>query len=367
MSLETMIELMQQQLAQQQKQLDLQQKQAAEERSLLLSIVKNFQTGAALIEETSSSSGQSSSSSATQLKMTSDFQDVSAQIGKFVYSPEEGSTFEVWYKRAKGVFASGKGKNVSEEDKAAIIRSKLSDNDFTTFANSILPKEPEELSLDEMTERLKKIFGRKESLFARRYKAWRVEKLDDEDFVSFAARINRAAEDFEYDSFQIDDFKMQLFIQGLKSIKDASVLKELLKKTDAHQAKRDASVDPESVGKLTLDDLAVIAERMVTLEKDRRELESHPVAKEEISAIMKNEKMWKCWFCGDDHLNRKCPYREKRCDDCGQKGHRKGYCASAERVRQKQNWKKNPHQERKNHQIVTKLEQRLHLASSSSR
>ncbi|KXJ62390.1 hypothetical protein RP20_CCG014126 [Aedes albopictus] len=36
-----------------------------------------------------------------------------------------------------------------------------------------------------------------------------------------------------------------------------------------------------------------------------------------------------CWLCGALHYVRDCSYRNHKCSDCGQFGHREGYCESA--------------------------------------
>ena len=276
-----------------------------------------------------------------QIRMTSDFQDVSLQIKDFVYAPEDGLTFEAWMDRVQEVFASDKGANVSEVDKAAIIRAKLNDDDYKLFANNILPKKPEGMTLSEMTDHLKKIFGRKESLFSRRYKAWQIEKAIGEDFTTFASRVNKAAEDFEFSTFKIDDFKAQLFVQGLKTIGDAPVLKELLKKTDAYQARRDAAENPETVAPLTLNELATVAERIVILEKERKHLEQRPSYKQEVYAVVKEQKPLKCHFCDGYHRHAECPYKEKICEACKSKGHQNGHCEHAKQylARRQRNFK----------------------------
>ncbi|XP_055584984.1 uncharacterized protein K02A2.6-like [Uranotaenia lowii] len=35
-----------------------------------------------------------------------------------------------------------------------------------------------------------------------------------------------------------------------------------------------------------------------------------------------------CWKCGAMHYTRECPYKDHKCSDCGNNGHREGYCLS---------------------------------------
>lgn len=266
---------------------------------------------------------------------SSDYQDVSSQIEKFIFAPEECCTFERWIKRVNGVFASDKGKRISEMDKAAIIRSKLSNDDYNQFANDVIPKSPEELSLEEHVKHLTKLFGRKESLFSRRYKAWQIKKRADEDFLSFGARIKKVTEDFEFSSFKSEDFMMQLFVQGLDASEDAFIRKKMLEKTDDHHAKLEAAADKDTVPELTLDSLTATAQRLVELNKDCKSIEL-PARGVEVAAVAKIEKEKtdrppKCRNCRGFHLHKNCPFKDKACFGCQQLGHTKEYCKNRDK------------------------------------
>lgn len=277
---------------------------------------------------------------AIALNSSSDYQDISSQIEKFQYAPEDSLTVEPWLERADGVFASDKGKKLSEPDQTAIVRSKLTSSDYQRLASSILPTKPEELSMDDTKKHLKRLFGRKETLFARRFKAWRVEMRDEEDFATYGARVNKAGEDSEFASFQVDDFKAQLFVQGLKSSKHAPVLKKLLEKVDEQQAKRESAVDAAAAAAaptMTLHDLVTIAERMIQLDSDRKGVNLQPSAPEtqDVLSVSRPQRPQRppgpCPFCGVMHWAKDCPCKDKECTDCKQKGHNKGFCDAAKR------------------------------------
>ena len=164
------------------------QTEASDRREqILLDALSNLNLSGA----TSASPGGSNS------KMSSDFHDVSSQIDKFAYNPEELSTFDRWIRRAETVFASDKAQNISDTDKAAIIRSKLSTNEYYQFESHILPKKPQELELNDTIKQLSMLFGRKESLFSRRFRAWQTEIKPEESYLALAARIKKVGEDFE--------------------------------------------------------------------------------------------------------------------------------------------------------------------------
>jgi hypothetical protein len=272
-----------------------------------------------------------------KFQLSTDFQDVSGQVEKFIYQPEEGLTFDRWINRAQRVFASDKGKKLSDSDKAAIICAKLSAEDYNQFESDQLPKKLEALTLEETTKHLMRLFGKKESVFSRRYRGWQTEIGADESYLAFAARIKKTAEDFEMESFGRDDLMTQLFVQGLKSAKHAMVRKKMLEKADEYQAKLESAEEASTVPKLTVDQLADTATRLANLDKVNKTVD--PIRAIEVTAIQKNvrddKKLWKCRLCTGFHFHRECPYKDKRCYDCNEVGHQKGSCQSAKDFKDK--------------------------------
>jgi hypothetical protein len=260
----------------------------------------------------------------------SKLQDMFAQVQHFEHDPEKQLTIEPWLQRFQTIFASDEGKSFSEADKLAVLFGRLQSADYNSLADSVAPKKLETLTFEEIKKRLEKLFGRKESRFSRRYKTLRITKSDDEDFGSYTARINRAAQDFNFASFGIEDFKNQLFVQGLKSERDAVILKKALEKLNDHQTLLDAAAEqaalqaaaPEveeaapaavSVRPLTIDDLRLFAERQQLIEKDRDTLEQAPTVTP-VSASRKPPSQ-ACHFCGGLHWHRDCPFKNQICDD----------------------------------------------------
>ncbi|XP_055589890.1 uncharacterized protein K02A2.6-like [Uranotaenia lowii] len=47
-----------------------------------------------------------------------------------------------------------------------------------------------------------------------------------------------------------------------------------------------------------------------------------------VSSDNKNIPPTPCWKCGAMHYTRECPYKDHKCSDCGNNGHREGYCLS---------------------------------------
>lgn len=256
------------------------------------------------------------------------------QIGEFVYSPKDGLTFDRWYDRVNTIFASANSATLSEACKSQIIRSKLSQTDYQCFARTILPKKPEELSLAETSTILIDLFGRQETIFALRHKVMQIQMHPGENFRAYAARINQAAEEFELNSFAIDDLKAQLFTQGLRHPEVAALRKKVMEKIDDVLTKR-KSETPAITPKLTLDDLASLALRMQTREEESKLVEHPQISKQEVFSIGRGPCKWNCRFCGEKHWHVDCPFKTMSCPTCNIIGHKTGHCASAKAFKER--------------------------------
>ena len=307
-----------------------QREEARQQREELLELFKDLKGAHQIKPETSfnvtCAGSPEEGKAAIILQSPEDFID--RQIGEFVYAPKEGLTFEPWLERTRTVFASERGSSLPESSKTQIIRSKLSQPDYQVFSHTILPKKAEELSLDETAMVLTRLFGRKESIFARRHKVMQIQMMPGEDFRTYAARVNRAGEEFELDTFTTDDLKAQLFTQGLQHPEVAAIRKKVMEKIEDVLARRKAE-DPPNTPKLTLDDLATIADRMLIREEESRLIENQPTTKQEVFAVGSGSCKWDCKYCGDKHWHTDCPFRTKLCSSCNIIGHKKGYCVSA--------------------------------------
>ncbi|XP_011883811.1 PREDICTED: uncharacterized protein K02A2.6-like, partial [Vollenhovia emeryi] len=256
---------------------------------------------------------------------------IERQITAFTYDPVVGLTFDKWYECTATVFVSDRGKQVPESEKCAIIRSKPTSSDYQTFAGNILPKKPEELTLIDTVKHLKQLFGRRETIFARRFKVLQIQKKSDESFATYTARVNQAAEEFELSSFDSDDLKVQLFTQGLAAPTDSRIRKKLMELVDDRLTKRTEEGDAPTTNKLKINDMLAIAQRMMVRDEESKVIENQPSTKqEEIAAVASKPRgsIPKCRMCGDTHWHRDCPFISKTCGSCSATGHKTGFCKS---------------------------------------
>lgn len=118
---------------------------------------------------------------------------LSRTMQDFDHDPEGNVTFESWFNRYEDLFARDAIK-LPEETKVRLLLRKLSVRCHDKYVNYVLPNHPRDFSFADTVATLKKVFGLHSSLFNGRYKCLKNQKLLSEDFVSYAARINRMCE-----------------------------------------------------------------------------------------------------------------------------------------------------------------------------
>jgi len=130
---------------------------------------------------------------------------VAMNMTEFTFDPENGGTFQKWFRRYEDLFES-----------VRLLLRKLDAQAHNQYTNYILPKLPKELTFKETVQTLSKIFGSQSSLFSRRYRCLQLVKTEADDIISYAAKVNRACEDSEFHNMKADHFKCLVFICGLK-------------------------------------------------------------------------------------------------------------------------------------------------------
>ncbi|XP_058980356.1 uncharacterized protein K02A2.6-like [Musca domestica] len=130
----------------------------------------------------------------------------------FVYEPESGLIFQAWYNRFVHVFEK-EASSLEEHDKVALLWRKMSNQVHERFANYVLPAKPEDMTLKDTVEKLKKLFGKTKTQVSQRYKCLQLAKGDSEDFREYASRVNLQCELFKMKELKIDQFKRLIFVK----------------------------------------------------------------------------------------------------------------------------------------------------------
>ncbi|CAH8439890.1 unnamed protein product [Schistosoma rodhaini] len=185
-------------------------------------------------------------------------------IPEFIFDADSGHTFEAWFGRIEDIFRVEFAAMVDAK-KVRLLLQKLGPNEHQKYKNHILPKHPREISFDETVNILNKMFGEQMSLFRIRYNCLQLTREADEDYTTYAGRVNVQAERFKLNVLTSDQFKCLLFISGLNSPSDADVRMKLLSRMEHDE-------------EMTLQTVTGECQRLINLKEDSAMLETKSAA-----------------------------------------------------------------------------------------
>ncbi|CAI2738976.1 unnamed protein product [Dicrocoelium dendriticum] len=271
-------------------------------------------------------------------------------MAEFRYQPDDDLTFEAWFRRYEDLLKID-GRGLGDAAQVRLLLRKLGSQEYEKYANYILPKNPRDLSLDDTVKNLTRIFGPKTSLFNARFRCFQVVKHQDDDFVTYAAVVNRECERFQLSTLTSDQFKTLIFVCGLRSPKDAEIRTRLLSRLECN---------PD----ISLQDLVQECERLLTLKHDTEMIQRHnEPCVVDVHAIptgprpsyysvrssnftRRNRPPSACWHCGQWHFARFCEFRQHTCKRCGKVGHKETRCLQNALGRQSRNLARTPNFQR---------------------
>uniref|UniRef100_A0A1I7WEW5 Peptidase A2 domain-containing protein n=1 Tax=Heterorhabditis bacteriophora TaxID=37862 RepID=A0A1I7WEW5_HETBA len=175
--------------------------------------------------------GTESAPQPTTVSTTEVAQYISSRIVDFIYDPENGYTFDVWYQRYEDLIKTD-GSYLDDLAQARIITSKLEQTVYAKFANYILPKKVNSLGLEDTINILRTLFGHKRSTFFRRIQCLQTERNPTDDLHTYAEIVNRRCEMFDRTNLTDDQLKCLIFVNGLKSSQDADIRTRALRYTN---------------------------------------------------------------------------------------------------------------------------------------
>lgn len=278
---------------------------------------------------------------------------------EFVYDPDNNFTFESWYSKYSDLFNED-AKRLDDKQKVRVLLRKLGTREHELFKEHISPKSPSDLSFDETIKKLNFRFGSKETIFRSRFKCLRVSKKDGEDYFTYAGRINKLMEKVDYKKMSEDQFKCLLYVVGLQSNSEAKLREKLLNRLETQLFTSDdgtsASTSAAASALQTLDQLAYESERFASMKEDSQIVEglksvnkvhaptsssrenSPEIIDKKISNSKENQNdvpSRLCWKCGELHYVKDCPFQDKTCPKCKEKGHKDGYCSKQSKQKAK--------------------------------
>ena len=266
-----------------------------------------------------------SASSATRDQPSIDH--IGRNIPEFIYDSDAGVTFDSWFKRHEDVFSielSGR----EDVTKVRLLLRKLGPAEHVRYSNYILPAEPLSKSFDDTISTLKKIFGDNSSLFNTRFHCLQLVKRDVDDFVTYAGIVNKECSRFQLGTLSEDQFRCLIFICGLQSPGYSDIRTRLLQMIDQQPL-------------VKLQQIVEECERLISLKRDSALIQQPEKKPQVINAVSSTKPApnpvtpkpnsqprppYPCRLCGDWHFHRLCPFRQHRCQKCGQLGHKEGFC-----------------------------------------
>ena len=156
---------------------------------------------------------------------------LASMLDTFVYDEENGQTFEAWFDRYSGVIEVGAA-NLDDKGKIELVLMKLDPSANALYRNSIAPKAPADFSFTDTTDKLKALFRKKISLLRTRWNCLQMQRRPDEDIAAYGARVNKETEDFMLSKLTSEQFKVLIFVLGMRDAQDNSVRTRLLNLQD---------------------------------------------------------------------------------------------------------------------------------------
>ncbi|CAH8598040.1 unnamed protein product [Schistosoma haematobium] len=250
-------------------------------------------------------------------------------ISEFQYDPEANVIFSSWFHRCEDIFRV----ECSHLDDAANVRlllRRLGTQEYNKYVNFILPQNPRDVSFKDTVQMLSDIFDEQSSLFNTRYKCFQITKSPEDDYLTYAGKVNRECERFKINEITADQFKCLIFICGLKNEEDADVRTRML-----------ARIEQEP--NMTLQMVTTECQRLLNLKHDTVMVQQKvkPSGSDSINALrsIKSSKQnctsmkqpanppSPCWFCGAWHFAKFCPFKNHKCRKCHRIGHKEGHCS----------------------------------------
>lgn len=270
--------------------------------------------------------------------------ELASAMDTFVYNKDKGVYFSAWYERYATVFQNAA--HLGDQGKVQLLLMKLDTAHNKVFHDSIYPKKNSEITFEEAKAKLEVLFSVNESLFRKRFNALQIRRSPNEDVPTYAAKVNRFAEDFQAASFGAEQLKCLLFVLGFDGVADREVRTRLLNLMETKDTVTLTEMMAESTRLINVKADTTLgssstssgAIHKVTHHGNNSSKSSHgkqrpkgkntPAVHLEKHPHSKKTPRSPCWGCGRMHMYADCEYKGKTCPDCNRPGHKSGYCAA---------------------------------------
>lgn len=322
--IERLTQLLEQQAQAIQAQQELMQQQQARHEAMVTKLLENNRAQQTQLPQVVNQSAQQAAIASA----------LDNRISKFVYDAESGSTFNAWYQRY-GNFFEEDGKDLDTATKVRLLVSKLGDEDYANFADSIQPQRPDDLTFDAAVQQLKDLFDDTRSVFVRQYECFKMKQKASQDVISMFNQVNAACENADFDACCKEKQKCLILVTALRDDQHDLRQKCLQLMEDARRKKED----------ITLKKLREECRTYLSVRANATLLAQSSKMKS-VDAISSHPQHWKpkkfkknfnhqdstdgkksCLSCGrSDHKREDCKLREATCHICKKKGHIQAIC-----------------------------------------
>ncbi|XP_055527130.1 uncharacterized protein K02A2.6-like [Wyeomyia smithii] len=223
-----------------------------------------------------------------------------SNITEFTYDLEKGCLFDAWFARYVDLFEKDASK-LDDDAKVPLVLRNLNPTAHERYTSFILPKPSKEFTFEETFAQLKTIFGSPVSTFHRRYQCLKTAKEENEDFITYSCRVNRACVDFKLQVLKVEQLKALIFVCGLRSPKGVDIRMRLLSNINETQD-------------ITLEKIVEKCKIMINLKKDTsligRKVPLATVESEAIEGETEKQKLPRIKDCDSNNITRNWRYLE---------------------------------------------------------
>ncbi|PIO72745.1 hypothetical protein TELCIR_05317 [Teladorsagia circumcincta] len=189
------------------------------------------------------------------------FDSLYRRIEKFSYDPDRDRTFDIWLKRYQDLF-DNECDDLDEKDKTRLLVSRLDEDCHRMLTAAISPKQPSELSWNEILEVLERQFGSAKTLFRRRFECFKM-RYEGQEFNNYELLVKTKCTDAKLDTIDFDGLQCLFYVAGFQGPDFAEYRTRLLRKLDQSE-------------KVTLKDLTAECQLIKSYKDDSRMLEGDP-------------------------------------------------------------------------------------------
>ena len=250
-------------------------------------------------------------------------------IGPFKESEEE---FEAYIARMKHYFIAN---DVDDKKQVSVLLTLIGPKGFALATNLLSPKNLTDCKFNDIVKELTDHYKPKKIVIYERFKFHSRTQQSNESIAEFLASLRTLAKTCEFDDAMLKEMLRDRFVVGLANRATQQILLSESKLT-LNRAVELASARESAIRELEAASHLSNANSGSTVNKIEKSQFSKPKFPNNAKATNNSEKKPsatkpknKCSGCGQWHWRRDCPFLNKECFKCNQKGHISKLCRTS--------------------------------------